>query len=192
MSIVKPRIALRTGLHQFHKDVFGSITGLLRPPVAREKDTLIIAPSELGAAPDYVSFGKPERFLVLQHLAASIPSKSECENHEGLSCEDLEQLFGKYEFRHVIICGHVGSGVIPFWLQPALEGDADIGGFRRRFEMGTRTLVDENYAPDSIAERIELMIFEHVLCQIDNLISHPFIFERVLNWDYFVSRLGCR
>jgi hypothetical protein len=58
--------------------------------------------------------------------------------------------------------------------------------------MGTRTLVDENYAPDSIAERIELMIFEHVLCQIDNLISHPFIFERVLNWDYFVSRLGCR
>ena len=103
MSLVKPRIALTADLHQFSKDVFGSITGLVRPLVARKKDTLIIACSELGTAPDSISFGKPEQFLILQHLAASIPSKSECEIYDGLSCEGLEQLFDKYEFRNVII-----------------------------------------------------------------------------------------
>ena len=181
MSLVKPRIELTADLHQFSKDVFGSITGLVRPLVARKKDTLIIACSELGTAPDIISFGKPEQFLILQHLAASIPSKSECEIYDGLSCEGLEQLFDKYEFRHVIICGTLGCGVIPFWLQPAekRDSDADIGGFRQRFEMGTRKLVDENYFPESVAERLELVIFEHVLCQIDNLLSHTFILDRV-------------
>ena len=65
------------------------------------------------------------------------------------------------------------------WLQPAAQGDADFGGFRRRFELGTRDLVDKNYFPKSVSERIKLMIFEHVLCQIENLQTHPFVASRV-------------
>ena len=39
--------------------------------------------------------------------------------------------------------------------------------------------MDHNYLPDSAGERFDLMVFEHVLCQIDNLLTHPFIFDRV-------------
>ena len=65
------------------------------------------------------------------------------------------------------------------WLQPAAQGDADFGGFRLRFELGTRDLVDKNCFPKSVSERIKLMIFEHVLCQIENLLPHPFVASRV-------------
>ncbi len=179
MSLVKSRIPLRADLHDFPKNVFGSLAGLVNPTISREKDTLIIACSELGTAPDAISFANRERFLILQHLAASIPSKAECETCQGLSCEPIQQLFDKYDFRHVVVCGHLGSRVIPYWLQPAAKEVSDVGSFRRRFETGTRSLVDNNYFPNSLSERIELMIFEHVLCQIANLLTHSFISDRV-------------
>ena len=116
MSLVKCEISLKADLHSFPDGVFGSISDLIDPTDSRPKDTLIIACSELGTAPDCVSFAKQERLVILQHLAASMPSKVECENYEGLSCDAIEQLFDVYQFRHVIICGLLRGGVIPYWL----------------------------------------------------------------------------
>jgi len=119
MSLMNGAIPLRPGLHQFPGNVFGSISDLIEPSDSRERDSLIIACSELGAAPDNVSFAKREQFIVLQHLAASMPSRNECEMYEGLSFEAVERLFDRYEFRRVIVCGHVECGVIHNWLQPS-------------------------------------------------------------------------
>ena len=176
--MAKVRFPLCPDLHNFPRKVFGSITDLIKPPVSFKNDTLVVACSELGTAPDNISFGDRERFFVLQHLAASMPSNAECETY-GLSFDSIERLFENHEFRHVIIYGHLRSQVIPFWLQTAKKKVSDVGSFRRRFESGTRSLVDNNYIPDSSLERIELMILEHVLCQIENLMTHTFISERV-------------
>ena len=78
MSLVKCKVSLRSNLHSFPENSFGSVADLVRPS-SRERDTLIIACSELGSAPDYASFANRERFVILQHLAASLPSKAECE-----------------------------------------------------------------------------------------------------------------
>ena len=179
VSLLKQRISLIADLHQFPKMSFGSIDSLLHPETFREPDTLFIACSELGSAPDNISFAPPERFTILQHLAATLPSKIACDLYEELSCEGIQQLFETYDFQHVIICGHLQCQVIQHWLQPASENETDVGKFRLRFQSGTRDLVDHNYLPDSAAERFDLMVFEHVLCQIDNLLTHPFIFDRV-------------
>ena len=179
MSLVDSRISFRSDLHQFPKNAIGSLAGLINPSVSRSRDTLIIACSELGTAPDCLSFGNRDRFLILQHLAASMPSKTDCESDERLSLKEVRRLFDKHDFRHLIVCGHLGSGVIRYWLQPAPAGVADTCGLRSRFENGTRRLVDNNYSPGSTSERLELLIFEHVLCQIENLLTHPFLIERV-------------
>ena len=179
MSRVIWKLSLKAGIHQFPPGVFGSTSDLIHPLEVRERDTLIIACSEQGAAPDNISFAEPERFIVLQHLAASMPSQAETERYEGLSCRDVERLFDKYDFRHVILCGHLGCRVISSWLQPVRKGYADIGNFRLRFEKGTRDFVDKNYSPYTITERRMLMICEHVLRQIENLLTHPFIMERI-------------
>ncbi len=173
-------VPLKAGLHHFPQGVFGSTGDLIHETNVRERDTLMIACSGQGFAPDNVSFARPDRFSVLQHIGASIPSKVECENHEGLSCDGIEKLFDRHDFRHVIVCGHLNCRVIRDWLRPMIEDRPDIGDFRLRFEMGTRELVDNNYAADTLAERLKLMICEHVLCQIENLLTHSFIIERVL------------
>ena len=159
--------------------MFGSASDLLRKRYPQDTDTLIVACSEQGAAPDNISFASPGRLVILQHIAATLPSNRECEQYPGLSCREVEKLFTRYDFRNVIICGHLKCGVIRNWLQPMNEPYADIGAFRERFELGTRELVDVNYPSVSGTERCTLMICEHVLCQIENLASHPFMQKRL-------------
>lgn len=172
------KLSVRSSLHPFPQGAFGSTHDLIDPIKACDRDTLLIACSELGAAPDNVSILAPERLVVLQHIGASIPSKFECEEYEELSFADVANLFDEYSFRHVIICGHLNCQVIPYWLQPKIETDTDIGHFRRRFENGTRDLVDRSYSQGSAAQRHVLMICEHVLCQIENFLTHPFVMKR--------------
>ena len=179
MSVVKSRFSLRSDLHEFPKDGFGSVASLINPPETRARDTLIIACSELGAALDCLSFGDASRFLVLQHLAASMPSRRDIENDSRLSLEGVSRLFDKHQFSNLIVCGHLACQVIPHWLQPTDVSDDDAYGLRKRFENGTLRLVDNHYAPKTAREHLELLIFEHLLCQIENLLTYPFISERV-------------
>ena len=179
MSLVDWKLSLKAGLHQFPQGTFGSSSDLTNTRDARERDTLIIACSELGTAPDNISFTEPNRCVVLQHLAASIPSKDECDRHQVLSCDSIEKLFDKHEFRHVIVCGHLLCGVIRSWLKPIERGYTDFGSFRLRFETGTKELVERNYLSNTDEEKLTLMICEHVLCQIENLLTHSFVMKRV-------------
>ena len=179
MSMVNWELSLKEGLHQFPQRTFGSPSDLTNTWDARERDTLIIACSELGTAPDNISFTEPNRCVVLQHLAASIPSKDECDRHQVLSCDSIEKLFDKHEFRHVIVCGHLLCGVIRSWLKPIERGYTDFGSFRLRFETGTKELVERNYLSNTDEEKLTLMICEHVLCQIENLLTHSFVMKRV-------------
>ena len=179
MSVIDLKLALRSEIHDFPEGIFGSASQLTNLDIAREWDTLIIACSEQGAAPDQISFKTENRFAVLQHLAASIPSRAECATYEGLSCDEIEALFDKHEFRHVIVCGHLECGVIRNWLRPSKHDSRDVGGFRARFEAGTMSIVDQHYVTHSYEQRVRLMICEHVLCQVENLITHPFVMDRV-------------
>lgn len=179
MSLVNCKLSLMEGLHQFPPGVFGSSRDLIDPRDARTRDTLIIACSEQGAAPYNISFAQPNRCVVLQHLAASMPSKADCDRQAGLSYDGIERLFDKHEFRHVIVCGHFGCGVIRSWLRPVDAGHSDPGGFRLRFESGTKRLVEGNYLSNTQEEKLTLMICEHVLCQIENLLTHSFVMSRV-------------
>lgn len=179
MSLVNCRLSLVQDLHEFPRGTFGSASDLIDPLRVRERDTLVIACSEQGAAPDNISFATPNRLVILQHLAASMPSQSDCQRYPGLSGDAIEMLFDRYDFLNVIVCGHLDCGVIRNWLRPAKKSFKDVGFFRQRFESGTRDLVDQNYLPDTDEQRCALMICEHVLCQIENLMTHPFVSSRV-------------
>lgn len=179
MSVVDRKLTLKKGLHEFTGSAFGSVAALLHPRHVREHDILMITCSELGVAPDNISFQTPNRCVILQHLAGSVPSKSECDVIDGLSFDNVESLFNKYDFRHIIVCGHLRCGVIRNWLAPPPAVYSDVGRFRARFESGTRDFVDQHYKPVTSEQRVTLMVCEHVLCQIDNLLTHRFVADRV-------------
>ena len=173
------KLSLKPGIHQFPEGSFGSLSALIQDTNDRRHSTLIIACSELGSAPDNLSFAKPGQCVVLQHLAASIPSAVECKQHADLSFSEIEKLIEEHDFGHVAVCGHLECGVIRNWLNQATLAGQDFGNFRLRFELGTRRLVDRYYYPNSAAERCTIMICEHVLVQLQNLITHRFFADRL-------------
>ena len=174
-------ILLKAGLHAFPDNTFGNIDNLKNPQTSAIQDTLLVACLEMGTAPNYISIANPDRFVILQHLAASIPSLQECDTYSGLSIKPIEALFEKYEFRNVILTGHFGCRCIPYWLKTPPHTDTDIGYFRERFNQSTRRLFEQNYVDDTNDNPLSCCIVcEHVLCQVENMLTHPFISERVL------------
>ncbi|QDU73709.1 Carbonic anhydrase 1 [Bremerella volcania] len=162
---------LDSSLHRFPVKHFGTASDFLLSAESEERDTLMIACADQGGAPDRVSFAKSGRFFVVQHLASSIrPAGDRDENSE---ISDIEFAFSKYKIKHVIICGHTGCGVIRNWL---LYPDApDVSGIRARFEQTTLEAVNQAYPEYSAEDRIEALICEHTLFQLEHLCSHAFI-----------------
>jgi carbonic anhydrase len=131
---------------------------------------MMLSCSDHGTAPDNVSFAGPDRFFIIQHLAATIPSVSESNNDTTFA--DTEFAFELEEPKHVIVCGHLACGVIASWLEAKT---IDTGGFKTRFQRTTQAAVDAAYPNLRAADRLEMMIYEHVLFQLENLQSHELI-----------------
>ena len=104
-------IELESSLHQFNPDHFGTVYDFVNTADSDQRDTLMIACSDHGTAPDNVSFAGPDRFFILQHLAASIPRP---QDHEiDNTFDGILVAFDGYDIRQIVICGHRGCGVIP-------------------------------------------------------------------------------
>ncbi|WP_235990281.1 carbonic anhydrase [Bremerella alba] len=135
----------------------------------------MIACSDQGAAPNNVSFARPGRFLVLQHLAASIRPADDYAGNSVIA--DIEFAFSQHAIKHVIICGHLGCGVIPYWLN--YPDAPDSSGMRAHFEKTTLQVVNQAYPKYCGEARVKAMICEHTLFQIEHLCSHPFVLDRL-------------
>jgi carbonic anhydrase len=168
-------IELETTLHDFNPAHFGGIDDFRNPAKSNERDTLMLACPDHGTGPDNVSFAGSDRFFILQHLAASVPSPADSaidNTFDSILCG-----FDGYDIRHVIVCGHLGCGVIPNWLKDT--GTTDTGGLRARFHSNAVKAVSEAYPELSGAAYIERLIHEHALFQLENLQSHKFIRDKL-------------
>lgn len=168
LSLVKER-------HAFDPGFFGKSADLIQSTALNSPDILMVACSDHGTAPDNVSLVHPSRMYVVQHLGQTIPSK-----HDGFG----NLIVGGIEFavrwmnvRHAIVCGHSRCVVIRNWATRRLGEIAKT--HLSQFDAQARSAVDASYPHASLAERVDLYIREHILYQVENLQSHPFIQHRL-------------
>lgn len=173
-SCVRIVIELESSLHQFNPNHFGRLNDFLSTSMRRERDTLMIACSDHATAPQCVSFAGPERFCILQHLAASIPPTQNQVDH---LLADVQFALRQSDIRQIILCGHLGCGIIPYWLQD--KASSDRGGLRASFRSTVVTAVEQTYPHLTDQQRIERMICEHALFQLENLQTYPFVRDRL-------------
>jgi len=168
-------IELESSLHKFKLKHFGRVDDFLSTADSNIRDTLMIACSDHGSAPDNVSFAGPDRFFILQHLAASVPAPddSKCDN----AFDSILYGFERYDIRHVVVCGHLGCRVIPNWLNNTDLHDA--GNLRARFRASSVIAVNDHYPELRGRDYVERLICEHTIFQLENLQSHPSIRRRL-------------
>lgn len=169
---------IKTGLHQFSTSQFGTLADWIA--TSAERDTLLVACSDHGTAPDNLSFAGESRLLIVQHLISSIPSLTESAEFK-LSLAEEERVIDDYPVRYLIVCGHVDCGIIRRWVTEPPMSWSDTGGFETRFRRKTLALVNEHYPDVGEAERCRVAVFEHVLIQLENLLTHSAFAERVAN-----------
>ena len=162
--------------HTLVPEFYGSLENLVAPDTVKEYDILMIACSDHGSAPDNVSFAPPGRMMILQHLGASIPNRSEC--RDGLNIAAINQILDEKPISQIIVCGHLNCQVIKTWIG-ASNDELDYAQFRSRFLSGTLKPVQEAYPEMTGEELVEYSIHEHVLMQLENLASHPNISSRL-------------
>jgi carbonic anhydrase len=168
-------VELDTSLHKFNPNHFGTVDDFLKTAESNERDTLMIACADHGTAPDNVSFAGPDRFFILQHLAASIPPPDD--SAKGITFAEVQYAFLNYEIKHIVVCGHLSCGVIPNWLKDT--NTQDTGGLRACFRETTVKAVAAAYPELKDADIIERLICEHAIFQLENLQLHPFIREKL-------------
>lgn len=167
-------IPLDRELHQFTPEHFGTLGDLLKGNRSGNCDTLMIACADHGTAPDNVSFARPGRFFILQHLVSSIPPVDRIA--EDLIPADIEFALNTKEIQHVIVCGHLGCGIIRNFLEPETT---DCGGLKERFLDMALEVLNRTESVYGEEELLELLIREHVLLQLENLQSYPFVQNRL-------------
>jgi len=167
-------VLLKKEIHDFVPDHFGSMGDFLENADSNECDTIMIACSDHSVAPDSISFAEPGRVFLLQHLVHSVPPVNECEADRTMA--NIEFAFSTKKIEHLIVCGHLQCGVIRSYLNSDIT---NCDGIKKRFYNQTVAAVNETYPEVRGENRIELLIREHVLFQIENLLSDDFVHERI-------------
>ena len=153
-----------------------------------ERDILLFACSDHGTAPDNLSFAGESRLLIVQHLISSIPSLPESTEFK-LSLAEKERVIDDFPVRYLIVCGHVGCGIIRRWVTEPPMPWSGAGGLEACFRRKTLALVNEHYRDVGEAERCRVAVFEHVVIQLENLLTHSAFAERFANGS--LRLFGC-
>lgn len=153
---------------------FGTVSEFFQRSQSDQCDTLLIACSDQGLAPDQVSFAAPGRFFILQHLGAFVPAFPE--GLQDAAVANIQFALETKDIQHVVVCGHLGCQTLRSLLQPRSPG---FGGLRQRFHDTVVASVDRACPRLAPHDRLERLVREHVLIQIENLLSHTFIRERL-------------
>lgn len=165
--------SLMTDIHQFNPDSFGTLEELTWSVRDCDQRLLVVACSEQGSAPDNISIADSNQLLIIQNLAASISPPGT----DGEPMGSIEFAIGMHGAQHAIVCGHSRCGVLKNWLRNRDQRMTHCA--TDEFERKTLATLEECYPGLSNSEFFDLLIREHILFQIENLLSHDWIRERV-------------
>jgi len=165
---------LDSSLHKFNPDHFGGLDDFLSTADSKERDTLMIACSDQGTAPDNVSFAGTDRFFVLQYIAGCVPRPEDSESFQA----SIRVGFNRYDLRHAVVCGHLGCNVIRNWLKDRSSGNA-INSLQADFYTAAVNAVDTAYPHLTGQAYVNRLVCKHALFQLENLQENRLIREKL-------------
>jgi len=182
------------GLHTFESVTFRRHEELFRRLAAEQKpEVLFVACSDSRTSPELITGAGPGEVFILRNAGACVPVYGEQGDGWG-EAGTIEYAVEALGVRHVVVCGHSRCGAVHGMLHP--EEVAELPAVARWLEHGapTRELLRRHYAHLEGDALWEVGVEEHVLRQVENLMTHPSVARRVAAgelavyaWIYDVS-----
>jgi carbonic anhydrase len=169
--------SLVKGVHRFQREVVETRRAwFAQLAEGQTPEALFITCSDSRINPNLLTQTDPGELFLVRNAGNIIPSSGSGASGELGTIEFAVQGLG---IEHVIVCGHSDCGAMKALLDPSLtERMPAMRAWLGHAEL-TKRVLEENYKGRSPEEMIDIAIQENVLCQIENLRTHPAIAARL-------------
>jgi carbonic anhydrase len=159
------------GIHQFQRTIFRSHKELFEHLARGQRpETLFITCSDSRINPNLFTQTDPGELFIMRNAGNIIPAYGASTGGEGATLEYAVTALG---VTNIIICGHSHCGAMTALLDPASTANMPAFTSWLAHAEATRRIVNEVYKDREPAARIEVAVQENVLCQLENLRTHP-------------------
>ena len=163
---------LMRGLRQFqdnyvpeHKKLMATLAKGQSP------NALFITCSDSRVQPELITQAELGELFVIRNAGNIVPPFGATNGGEGAT---IEYALKSLNVDHIIVCGHSSCG--------AMKGLLQIGNLEAKMPLvynwlihteATRQLVEDNYGDLEKADKLDMLVGENVLTQIENLRTYP-------------------
>lgn len=168
---------LVNGLHKFQSEVVASSRELFaRLAKGQEPDALFISCSDSRVIPNHITQTGPGDLFVIRNAGNIVPPWGAAGLGETAS---IEFAVAALKVKDIIICGHTHCGAMKGLLN--LDGLNDLPSVKSWLghAEATRRIILEKYKHLEGNPRLTATVEENVLCQIENLRTHPSVRARL-------------
>lgn len=153
---------------------------------------LFISCSDSRVDPNLITQTDVGELFVIRNAGNLVPPYGAANGGEGGT---IEYAIAALEIDQVVICGHSHCGAMKGLMKlNKLQADMPLVYDWLQHAETTRRVVSENYPESQGEERVEILVAENVLVQIDNLKTYPIVRSRLLQgklqiygWIYHIE-----
>jgi carbonic anhydrase len=157
-------------VYQEHRDLFRELA------TGQQPEALLITCSDSRVAPDLIVQAKPGDLFICRNAGNIAPPYSDV---NGGVTATIEYAVAVLNVKHIIVCGHSDCGAMKALLHPEkLQGLPSVRSWLRHASRA-EVVVRENQPDLNDKARIDALIEENVLAQLDNLRTHPCVASRL-------------
>jgi carbonic anhydrase len=168
---------LLQGYRHFHDEVFPEKRPLFEKLAGEQHPrALFITCADSRILPDMITQADPGDLFICRNAGNIVPPYGE--RHGGVSAT-IEYAVLALGVRNIIVCGHSDCGAMKAVLHPEKVQDMPTVASWLFHAETARRIVDENYPDLAEAQKMNVLIHENVLAQIDHLKTHPSVASRL-------------
>ncbi|MEZ6054959.1 MAG: carbonic anhydrase [Planctomycetaceae bacterium] len=167
------------GIHEFQENYFAGQQELFeRLAAGQNPETLFITCSDSRINPNLLTQTEPGELFILRNAGNIVPPWGAANGGEGATIEYAVRVL---EVKNLVVCGHTHCGAMSGLLNP--DSVAKLPAVKRWLEHADATLsiVRDKYGDEAGEELLTDTVKENVLCQIDNLRTHPSVAAGLAN-----------
>jgi carbonic anhydrase len=166
------------GVLKFQRDVYPSQKGLFQQlSNAQRPQAMFIGCSDSRVVPELFTQQGPGDLFVVRNAGNIVPPYAVAPGGVSASIEYAVAVLGVPE---IVVCGHSGCGAMTAILRGSeqLEALPEVARWLH-FADAARHVVAEQHAQEDDETKLDALVRENVLAQLDNLLTHPVVANAV-------------
>lgn len=168
------------GVLRFQREVRPNNEALYRSlAISQSPQAMFVGCADSRIVPEIFTDQEPGSLFVVRNAGNIIPPSSTIPGGVTASIEYAVAVLG---IPDIIVCGHSGCGAMTAILN-GKEKLAKLPAVARWLNYADAAMasIDADHPSDSFEARLSALIYENVLTQLDNLLTHPSVADAILN-----------